>query len=369
MNEKKVFQRFIGCIISTFLTGTIMVAGLILVVDPFYQYHSPWLDMPIILDDAVYQTAGASRNLEYDSAIVGTSMTENFHTSWFDEELGWNTMKLSYSGARTNDLQAIFGELEEHDGEIQNIFMDLNDYQLTSIAWTAYVERPHHLYDNNLLNDYKYLFNQDVLTLSIERTVSALKGAEDNIDTAYTWEDEALFGREITLDTCSALRTELMSQRENAGIPYYLVNDTLTEEIQHKYTVCQDNLDNITPYIEAHPETRFYIIVPPYSMLYWEQEVLSGTLEDTIAIYYYALSRLAEYDNVQIYYFQNETDIITNLDNYRDSCHHTPEFNRYMFDCVINNQNLLTTDNCETLLTDMYYFAKEYPYETLWGTE
>lgn len=366
MNEKKIFQRFIGCIAFCFCTGALIVAGLVWVVDPFYQYHSPWLGMPVILDDAVYQTAGAARNLEYDSAIVGTSMTENFHTSWFDDELGWNTMKLSYSGARTNDLQAIFQEINEHEGDIQHIFMDINDYQLTSIAWTAYVTRPDYLYDENLLNDYKYLFNQDVLTLSVERTVSALKGTENNIDTAYTWEDPELFGEEITLETCRALRNDLIAGQEANGLVPYEVPGTLTTEINDKYTICQENLDNITPFIEEHPDTTFHIIIPPYSMLYWEQKVLAGTLEDTIAIYYYALEQLLEYDNVKIYYFQNETDIITNLENYRDNCHHAPEYNRYMFDCMKNGENLLTPENCKEQLTEMYFFAKDYPYETLW---
>lgn len=366
MNEKKIFQRFARCLIFCFLAGVIIVAGLIFIVDPFYQYHKPWLNMPVILDDAVYQTAGAARNLEYDSAIVGTSMTENFHTSWFDDEMGWNTMKLSYSGARSNDLQAIFGEISENDATIKNIFMDINDYQLTSIAWTAYVVRPEYLYDQNLFNDYKYLFNQNVLCMSIDRTVSAVKGTESNIDTAYTWEDPELFGKEITLDVCRDLRNQLMAERDTLGTPYYEVSGMLTDDIEDKYSVCQDNLDNITPFIENNPDTMFHIVIPPYSMLYWEQEVLSGTLEDTIAVYYYALSRLAAYDNVTVYYFQYEPDIITNLDNYRDSCHHTPEFNRYMFDCVSSGQNILTVDNCQEKLTEMYDYAKDYPYETLW---
>lgn len=366
MSEKKIFQRFAGCIIICFLTCAILVAGFIYIVDPFYQYHAPWFGMPIILDDAVYQTAGASRNLNYDSAIVGTSMTENFHTSWFDEELGWNTMKLSYSGARTNDLNAIFQEMEEQDNEIKHIFMDINDYQLTSLAWTAYVTRPEYLYDNNPLNDYQYLFNQNVLSLSINRTVSALQGAQDNVDTAYTWEDESLFSKEQAQETCIKLREEQLAKREAEGIDYYYIPGELSAEIEEKYVTCQENLDNITPYIEAHPETEFYIIIPPYSMLYWEQEVLFGTLEDTIAVYYYAFDKLLEYDNVKIYYFQNEPDIITNLDNYRDNCHHKPEYNRYMFDCIKEEKNLLTKDNCKEQLTAMYNFAKDYPYESMW---
>ena len=117
MDEKKCFIKLIKYMLG------IMIAGIFFVwlIDPFYHYHTPIGKVPIVLDTAVYQTAGAAKNLEYDSAIVGTSMTENFHTSWFDEVLGWNTMKLSYSGARSSDLEAIFGEISERKEPIKNI--------------------------------------------------------------------------------------------------------------------------------------------------------------------------------------------------------------------------------------------------------
>ena len=338
-------------------------------VDPFYHYHEPWFDIPIVLDNAVYQTAGASRNLQYDSAILGTSMTENIHTSWLDEELGWNTMKLSYSGARTNDLQAILGQMEQKEGELHHIIMDINDYQLTSESWTSYAERPEYLYDSYFYNDYEYLFNHDTFVLSVQRVVDGLNGVEDNVDTAYTWEEEELFGKAITQNTCKDLREQLLLERTQllGEDNIYQVTGEFSEDIDSKLAVCEDNLNNILPFIQSHPDTKFYIFVPPYSMLYWEQKVLGGTLEDMMAIYAHAFTTLLQYDNVKIYYFQNEQEIITNIDNYRDTAHHKPEYNQYIVNCIIEGRNELTLENYEAKLTEMYIFAKEFQYESLWA--
>lgn len=365
MEEVKIFKRFIIWFLAGFLGLAVLVGGFIFLVDPYYHYHKPYFGFPIILDDAVYQTAGAAKHLEYDSAIIGTSMTENMHTSWFDEELGWNTMKLSYSGARTNDLQAIFAQVEQKEGELKHVVMDINTYQLTEESWTSYVERPHYLYDNSLLNDYQYLYNHDILVLSVQRSIAWMKGVEDNIDSAYTWEDPELFRKEIVLNVAKETREKLIGDRpidENL----YVVSGTTTEDLERKLQVCQDNLDNILPFIETHPETEFWVMIPPYSMLYWEELVLQGTLEDMLAIYTYAIEHLLSYDNVKIFYFQNEPEIITNLDNYRDSAHHSPEYNRYMFECMRDGKNMLTPENYLQELEGMYNFAKDYSYNTLW---
>ena len=325
--------------------------------DPFYQYHKPWFGMPVILDNAVYQTPGAARNLEYSDAIIGTSMTENFHTKWFDDELGWDTIKLSYSGARSDDLKAIFSIIFSTRGPVRHVFMDINDYQLTSPSWTAYVERPEYLYDDNLFNDYQYIFNRDVVIRSWERILDALQGIEDNIDTAYTWEDEALFGREITLNVARGVREALI---QGSG------DSQEAEPLEQKLALCQENLDNILPFIEQNPDTEFIIFFPPYSMLYWEQMVLRGSLEDMLEIYRYAIQHFLEYENVSLYYFQTEEEIIIDLECYRDVCHHRPEYNRYIFDCIRQGENRITRENLDETLLEMYEFAKDYDYEAYW---
>lgn len=308
----------------------------------------------MILEDAVYQTPGAARNLEYTDVIVGTSMTENFHTSWFDEELGWKTMKLSYSGARSNDLMAIFLSIFSRKEPVSHVFMDINDYQLTVPSWTAYVERPEYLYDNSFLNDYRYILNHDVMVTGWERVLDTIQGKENNVDTAYTWEKEEYFGAEKALNAVRDIRAQLLNSQSTSGL------------LEEKITVCEENLQNILPFIAENPNTNFIIYFPPYSILYWEQKVLQDDLETILEVYRYAMGRILEYNNVAVYYFQNEREIITNLENYRDDCHHRPEYNRYIFECVKEDKNRVTRENLDQVIQDMYEFACGYDYEANW---
>lgn len=349
-DDKREFTKFVLILLATF--GCVGAAGVVL--DPFFQYHKPCLGMPVILENAVYQTPGAARNLEYTDVIVGTSMTENFHTSWFDEELGWNTVKLSYSGARSSDLHAILSSIFSRGEPVEHVFMDMNDYQLTSPSWTSYVERPEYLYDTNLSNDYLYIYNKDVLADGWERVLDGIEGVKSNMDDAYTWEEDALFGTELALNSARDTREELLHSAADVT------------PLEQKLMICQQNLDNIIPFIEQNPDTEFIIYFPPYSMLYWEQVVLQGNLEDTMETYRYAINRFLEYGNVSVYYFQHEEEIITELENYRDTCHHRPEYNRYIFDCIKQDERRVTTENLDDLVQKMYEFAGGYDYTGYW---
>lgn len=349
MSDKKAFW----CLFGHILGVGILIAAFVFVVDPFYHYHDVWFGMPVILENAVYQTAGAASHLQYDSAIVGTSMTENFHTSWFDDELGWNTMKLSYSGARSSDLNAIMGQIFDRDIPPAHILMDINDYQLTVPAWTAYVERPEYLYDGNILTDAPYLYNYDIVMLSIERIMDKMSGRGSNIDEAYTWEGD-YFGSDAALMYARSTREQLLDSAPQPSDRNELLR------------CCDDNLNNILPFIEEYPETQFYIFYPPYSMLYWEVNVLRGNLAEMLEVYKHSIQRFIEHANVHVYYFQYEPGIISNLDNYRDTTHHRPEYNRYIFECIRDGKNIVTEENLQFYIDSMYEFAKDFDYESLW---
>lgn len=203
---------------------------------------------------------------------------------------------------------------------------------------------------------FYYVYNRDVIARGWERVLDAVWGVPDNIDSAYTWEDSELFGREITLNTAVDTRAQLLQNRTEGE----------DENRDEKIVTCQENLDNILPFIEENPDTEFIVFLPPYSMLYWEQLVLKGELEDMLEVYRYAMKQLLQYDNVSVYYFQNEKNIITNLDNYRDTCHHRPEYNRYIFEAVRDGKNRVTEENLGQIIEDMYEFAVDFDYNSYW---
>ena len=62
---------------------------------------------------------------------------------------------------------------------------------------------------------------------------------------------------------------------------------------------------------------------------------------------------------MEFYYFQNDRDIITNLENYMDILHFSPEINRYICDSLIEGSHRLTTDNYKQTIGEMRSFSYE----------
>lgn len=347
---KRFFVEFFTII---FLLLT-LAGGFNLIIDPLYHYHTPVSGTMPYLFNQVYQMPGVALHFQYDCAIVGTSMTENFRASWFEEE-GLHAVKLSYSGARSLDIRSVLDKVYESGNEVKYIFMDINDYQLTDDAGRRYVEQPAYLYRNVWWDDTAYLWNNDVFWMSVGRVLEKWTNSQPNPDDAYTWEEPELFSAEIVKESCRE-HVEELRKKPQEGYDW-----------QEEYVNCENNLNNIIPVIEAHPETEFIIFYPPYSILYWEEQVLSGRAEGILAIYEFSMSRLLEYENVRVFAFQDEEEIITNLDNYRDVCHHTPQVNRYIFDSVMNGNKEITPESIDSYFESMRRIISEYPYEVNWA--
>lgn len=68
---------------------------------------------------------------------------------------------------------------------------------------------------------------------------------------------------------------------------------------------------------------------------------------------------LLEYDNAEVYFYQDDRDIITNLDNYMDMIHFTKEINYDIYDKLSRKEARLTKDNYEQRLDNMYNLSQE----------
>lgn len=121
------------------------------------------------------------------------------------------------------------------------------------------------------------------------------------------------------------------------------------------------NLDLLTDRITAHPETEFYIFVPPYSMLWWDNIYREGDTEAYLYNMEQAMKTLLEYENVKMFYFQNDREIITDLENYMDILHFSPEINRYICDSLIAGKRQVNSENYAEEIRSM----RDLAYETV----
>ena len=79
-----------ACLTLTLLLGALaLVVGAVVIIDPFEIYHQATAFIPPIANGTqIYSNAGIAKNYEYDSVVIGSSMTENFLPSQLDGLLG-----------------------------------------------------------------------------------------------------------------------------------------------------------------------------------------------------------------------------------------------------------------------------------------
>ena len=123
-------------------------------------------------------------------------------------------------------------------------------------------------------------------------------------------------------------------------------------------TRCRDLLAEMA---EAHPETQFYFFLPPYSMLWWDNVCRSGQGEEYLYARRAAMERLCAFDNVRLYDFQGEEEIVLNLDNYMDPIHFSADVNRWIAleAQSENSEYLVTPDNGEEKLARVEALVRE----------
>lgn len=317
----------------------------VVVFDPFFQYHKPLKGLKAVLTDKEYQCVGSLKTFDYDSVIAGSSVSENYNNGWFDQGFSCKSIKAIRSYGATADLCYLLDIAFEHQ-DLKYVFYNLDPSALEADPETTYelTGCPMYLYDDNYVNDVRYWLNKGVLMEKIPYLIAnSLMGDYDE-NNSYNWAQ----WKEFNSDMILGLYIRKPSVSEMKPRDYY-------EDLLRK------NLDLLTDRITAHPETEFYIFVPPYSMLWWDNIYREGDTEAYLYNMEQAMKTLLAYENVKMFYFQNDREIITDLENYMDILHFSPEINRYICDSLIAGKRQVNSENYAEEIRSM----RDLAYETV----
>ena len=322
-----------GKLTLTLLAGALaLVVSSVVIIDPFEVYHKATAFIPPIASGTQsYSNAGIAKSYDYDSVIIGSSMTENFRPSQLDDLLGGRFVKLCVNGGTPFNHKQMM-DMAFASRSIKTIFYGLDVDALSFFYTTPKTEMPTYLYDNNLFNDVQYWFNQSVLAKYIPKCLKTLGQTDpDQRDTMYSWGADFAFGAD------AVLRGAQISGGEVAQAPLE-THPALSQQsmlyIEH----------NFIPLIEAHPDTQFVFFFPPYSLMQWYSFYTRGQLNYNLMQKQAACERLLAYGNVRIYDFQANLDWILNLDHYVDYEHYGAHIN----DAIVR---LIAVDRCR--ITDV----------------
>ncbi len=337
MGKDKAAASAAGSFIRRFLLVSallLLLAGAVVVVlDPFYHYHGPVLGLKAVVTKSEYQCIGTIRNFEYDNVLCGSSTAENYNNRWFDEAFGGRTVKAIKSSGTTADLRYYLEEaFATH--EVRRVFYSLDLFALDGDPDINFVDdsMPLYLFDRNVWNDVKYVWNKDVLFEEIPYLLAMHFAGDYDEGTSYNWWQYKTFSKEeALLHYTRTAKAEPMLEKE-AYQPKVDKNLRLLREM-----------------VEGHPETEFYFFLPPYSLLWWDSVNRSGQLGEFVYARNRVLEGLTAYGNAKVFDFQSDEEIVLNLDYYMDPVHFSADINRLMVEEAARTDSVyqVTPDNRE----------------------
>lgn len=347
----KQYKKWFAATAILTAAGLAVTAAVVIFVDPFFQYHAPLPGFPYVVDNQLSQNPGMARQLDYEGVLLGSSMTASFDTDWFDEIMGVKTVKLSYNGAYPKDEANIMDVIFDAKGDgVRKVFMAVDESAFSADTQQTKFPLPEYLYDKNVFNDVQYLFNKDVLlNYILKPLVDKSEATQWNQLYKPWWTDQYYTKANVLM---------YYEPAEEANTP--LAADAFLEGVRK-------NLDeNICPYIEAYPDTEFYFFYPPYSILYWNDVMRQKELDAVIEELDYMTRRLLAYDNVRVFNFHTDREIVCNLNNYADYTHYHRDVCRYITESFVSGECETTLQNLDEQLQDLRLMAETYDYEAIY---
>lgn len=302
---KDSYGRWACALLALVLAILLGCGTLVWAVDPCLYFRPP-ADGKAVFFNERYQNAGLARNLPADTVLLGTSMVANYRASHVAEVFGGTAVKLTIPDGYLSEFDAVLGKEFASRTPRRVLFgLDINILTRDESGLTGAL--PDYLYDENPLNDVKYLLNRDALYYSVYTLLE--KGKTQPLDEAYTWDADTWWNHMTALENYQ--RPEIAETPVEATA--YLAN-------------AEKNAEVILRWAQAHPTTEFEIFFPPYSILYWDKIARLGETDAVFAAVDAAVQALLAGNsagNLRIFFLPAATEITGDLDRYCDYIHHS----------------------------------------------
>jgi hypothetical protein len=316
-------------ILATLGLTALFLAAIALVnwkVDPFQQYRlaaAGQARFPRALQR--YINPGLAKNAEYDLVLTGSSLMENYDLPEVNRLCNAKSVNLATSAMSAFEQRQILDVALRHRAPSRVVMtLDFNSFAppIDSSLPEITDPLPLYLYDDDRLNDFRYLISGPVTM----RTLSILKGVpvgnfSTNFNRAWNWEKEVTFSRARALKDIDPAN---VNRRFKQG-------PRTSERMRASFDT------NIAALIAQHPRTEFYLVFPPYSIVVWADFVQRGQLDLSLDFKRYVFQRVSAFPNARILDLQWDADIIQNLDFYTDIYHFNPAINLRMLESVCSN--------------------------------
>ena len=354
MNSKKWLKIFLCLYILLLL----LFALSIYIIDPYCHFHNPLNFISYYYDVGIerFVNNGFLRNYNYDAIITGTSFTENFKVSEFNSLFDCNSIKVPLSGAELKELSEQISLATKYNTNLKYVLLGLvYEDMFHDKDKFSYDNIPTYLYDDNWLNDYKYLFSGQAFRRVARNIVFTISGNHTpNFDEYAYWSNLYTYSKESVLSTYN--RQELKSDIKNFSI-------------EDRKNILDNINQNLISIIKSNSNITFYLFFTPHSILWWDKVSQSGEISEYLQAEEIIINSLLDFDNVKLYSFFNNFDLICNLNNYKDITHYSEDINSEILRWIKNDEYLITKDNLSEYLESERKFYFNYDYDKIFTTD
>lgn len=350
MSGKKWVKR----LLISILIPSLVFGVLIIVADPYLHYHAPlnFLTYAAGRADERYINYGILKHFDYDAIITGTSHNENFKASEFDKLFGVKSVKAPLAGAQLKEIAEQTEAALRYNDNLKCVLYGINYEDILSDKDSyKYEDLPTYLYDDNILNDGRYVFSGASLKKVLRNFVSQLRGEKSfDFDGYANFNDSYTFSKEAVLEKYEREKDKKAAESLSG------------EEVERLRENISQNVEDV---VKQKENVTFYLFLTPHSIVWWDSVSQSGDILKYLEAEEILARTLLKYDNVKLYSFFNNYDLTCNLDNYTDKTHYNEGINSKILKWIKDDEYLLTEENLDGYLEKERAFYLNYDYDKI----
>jgi len=280
-----------------------------------------------------------ARNTQYDAAVFGSSVSENFKCSEIDRAFDVHSMKFTLQGGSVTERAYIWNYVNQQQ-PLKLMISDIAEQTFATTTPNFRIDQS--LYETNHIQLREYL-SADNLKNAIYKIFLGVRSKTDR-DGLYTWHQNFEFGK-----------------KRLARLFYHVDISRTTWPESLRIEDLQANLrQTLLPCIRRRqtPDSRIIFFFPPYSILHYQPNALDRRMKFKAVI----MDELLAIDGLDLYDFQAAENIVCNLGLYRDDIHYDETVNSWIVSEFASSRFLVTPNRKDEFIERHRQMVNSYDY-------
>ncbi|MFA6931511.1 MAG: hypothetical protein WCT05_14395 [Lentisphaeria bacterium] len=278
---------------------------------------------------------------DFDSLILGSSMSTNFLCTEFDSIFGANSLKLAQAGGSLPTAMKLAAYTMGRK-PLKYVLVDLS---------APHFQPENYKFDDDVSKG-KYLERLDEL-ISLDSICYACNFFLNHQNTPISRDDYGAWtlGGKYASPLIRFASKAQTQRRPNENT--YNITPQNTARARNVFAKV------VFPLIKRYPDTTFLFFFPPHTFLTFQDLEFVDIIEYKRMV----MKGLNAYPNVRLFDFQNAREITDNLENFRDYSHYMNPISSWILHQIAADNYWVCPENREEILESFLHSLQTYDYQ------